>query len=378
MPKKLAVVGLAMLGLLATQTSRALPFGGFDARSVAMGGVGVATGYRYASFNNPALLTTADEIHEWFLLFPTAGYQLGDPDKLDNGLSDFQQAADQLDADPTAANRDQVLSRLNALDNHTYREFGNAAFMLAVPSRILSGAAFMNVYKGFTARPRLGGDNLSDPANPSYGSAMEYRGLWVLENGVSAAKLLDGGKQWWNNLALGFNAKFLLTESYGYSAPIRDAELKLDEQYRSSGSAFQLDVGVLREFGVFKVALVGKNLLATEFDYGATGDKFKLGPQLRLGLAYQSRSMVLELDADLLENDPLGFDSHSQELALGWEYALARWFTLRAGYRQNLVGTKSGSASLGLGLLMGAFYIDVAAARSTELDGVAAQFGFQF
>jgi hypothetical protein len=369
---------LLLAGALAIAPAvHALPFGTFDARSAAMGGVGVATGNRFASFNNPALLTTADEIHEWFLLFPTAGAQLSDPDKLDDGFDAFQQAADTLDANPTPANAAAAQAALDALDGAVYEESGNAAFMLAVPSRILSGAAFINVYKGFNVRPKLGGDNLlADP--PTYNSELEYRGFSVLENGVSAAKLFEGGKNWWSEWAVGFNAKFMLVEGYGYTENVRSAELKLDDSQRVNGSAFNVDVGVLKEFGVFKLGLVGKNLFAANFDYGQSGEQFEIGPQVRLGMAYQSRRSVLEFDVDLTENEALGFSSATRIAALGWEYQLARWFTLRAGYRQNMVDTKAGIASAGLGLVFGALYIDIAGSTGDEQDGVAAQLGFQF
>lgn len=378
MGKNRILAGLALIPALAAPTVSALPFASFDARSTAMGGVGVATGNRFASFNNPALLTTADEIHDWFLLLPTAGRQVNDPDKLDDGLNAFQRDAGAFEADPTSANTDQVLASLDALDSAIYERQDNIALMLAVPSRILSGAAYVNVYEGFTVRPRLGVANIANPANPDYASELEYRGYKVLENGVSAAKLFEGGKHWWSQWALGFNAKFLLVEGYGYTQGVRDAELKLDDSQRVNSSAFNLDIGVLKEFGVFKLALVGKNLFASKFDYGTSGEIFEIGPQLRLGLAYQSRRAVLELDVDLTENAPLGFGSRTEFAALGWEYQLARWFTLRAGYRQNMVGTAAGSASAGLGLLFGALYIDVAGSVGDGQQGVAAQLGFQF
>lgn len=378
MSKKSILAGMALYAGLASPQASALPFGTFDARSAAMGGVGVATGNRFASFNNPALLTTTDEIHDWFLLFPTVGVQLGDPDKLDDKLSTFQEEADNLDADPTAQNAAAVQAALNDLDASLYEKSGNGAIVLAIPSRILSGAAFVNVYTGFNAKPRLGGDDLSDPNNPSYASKLDYRGYKVLENGVSAAKLFEGGRQWWGDWAVGFSAKFQLVEGYGYSQDVRSAELKLDNAQRFNSSAFNLDIGVLKEIGVFKFGLTGKNLLAATFDYGASGDQFNLGPQLRLGMAYQSRRAVLELDVDVTRNEALGFGSATQIAALGMEYQLARWFTLRAGYQQNMVGTTAGSASAGLGLLFGVLYIDIAGSAGTEQNSAAAQIGFQF
>ena len=373
------VAVLAVSGLVLAPGAHALPFGAFDARTLAMGGVGVATGSRYAAFNNPALLTTADEIHEWFMLVPTVGRQLGDPDKVDDGLTAFQDAADTLDAAPTAGNAAAVQARLDALTDTQYRYGHNAAVMLAIPSRILSGAAFVNVYGYSTARPIIGGDDVtSDPANPVYNSTLEQRGVRVLENGFAAAKVLEDEKGWLADVAIGFSAKFLLVEGYGYSDPLRLAQVDIDRSGRKNGAQFAFDLGVLKEIGVWKLALTAKNLVPGRYDYGTSGDKFKLDPQLRAGFAYKSRRSVLELDLDLSENAPIGADSASQIVALGWEWQPWRWFTLRAGFNHNLTGTEASYGSLGLGVLMGIIYIDAAAYTGDEGDGVAAQLNLQF
>jgi hypothetical protein len=356
----------------------ALPFGTFDARSAGMGGVGVVTGSRYAAFYNPALLTTADEIHEWFLLAPTVGRGIGDPDELEDGLEALQQAADALDASPSAANRDLVQSRLNAIDGDLYRSSSNGAVMLAIPSRILSGAAFFNTYEWHNARTEVGGDDLSDPANPQYSSTVAHRGVRLAENGISAAKIWDSNKKWLQDVAIGFSAKFLLIEGYGYAEPVRSAEVDIDRAGRRNDSQFALDVGMLKEFGVWKLGLVAKNLIPGRSKYGNTGEDFRIEPQVRMGLAYQSRRAILELDIDLTENQKVGFDSPTQIAALGWEYRPWRWIALRAGYRQNLTGTEAAYSSGGLGLLIGGVYLDVAAYSGDEGEGVAAQLGVQF
>lgn len=368
--------GIALLALCGQV--QALPFGTFDARSAGMGGVGVATGSRYAAFYNPALLTTADEIHEWFLLAPTVGRGIGDPDKLEDGLAALQQAAQTWEASPTAGNLSALQSRINAVDGNLYRSESNGAVMLAIPSRILSGAAFFNTYEWHNARAEVGGDDFSDPLNPQYNSTVAHRGVRIAENGISAAKMLETKKKWLQDVAMGFSAKFLLIEGYGYAESVRNAEVDLDRSGRRNGSQFALDVGMLKEFGVWKLGLVAKNLLPGRAKYGDTGESFRIDPQLRMGLAYQSRRAILELDIDLTENQEVGFDSPTQIAALGWEYQPWRWITLRAGYRQNLTGTKAGYSSGGLGLLFGGLYLDMAAYRGDEGDGVAAQLGVQF
>lgn len=358
-----------------TQAAIAVPFGMFDARTIAMGGVGVASGAQSAVFNNPALLTEADDIHEWFILLPTLSEQTSDPSDVEDNLDAFQQAADTLDMSNTPANRNAVQQQLDALDNSLYSTSNNIAVVVAVPSRILSGAAFFNVYEASTAQPVIGGDNL---ATPSYNSTLAQRGLRIVENGVSAGKVLDNETGWARNLAVGVSVKFLLIEGYGYSESLRTADVDIQNDGNKKGSQFAFDLGVLKEFGVWKVGLVAKNIVPGNYKYASSGDTFKIKPQLRAGFAYQSRRSVLELDIDLIENDPIGFDMPSQIVALGWEWQTWHWLTLRAGYNQNLTGNEAGYGAGGIGLTMGGFKIDAAAFSGDEGEGVSAQMGFQF
>lgn len=358
------------------QSVMAAPFGMFDARSMAMGGVGVATGARFAAFNNPALLTTADEIHEWFLLAPTISQRINDPGQMEDELLAFQQAAIVLDGAPGPANQAAVQAHLNALEGGLYQRSGNVAGMVTIPSRILSGAAFFNVYESSTAQAQIGGDDLTVP---SYASSLEQRGLRVAENGIAAAKVLEASKGWMRNLAVGLSAKFLLVEAYGYTESLRDAEVVIDRRGRKTGSQFAFDIGVLKEVGVWKFALVAKNIVPGNYKYGDSGDEFRIEPQLRAGFAYQSRHSILELDLDLLENEPVGFALPSQIVALGWEWQAWRWLTLRAGMQQNLTGDEAAYGSLGLGMVISeTVHLDIAGFAGEEGEGLSAQLGMQF
>ncbi|MDX1812879.1 MAG: conjugal transfer protein TraF, partial [Gammaproteobacteria bacterium] len=362
-------------GLLFSNQASAVPFNILDARTMAMGGVGVATGTHNAVFNNPALMTTVDEIHEWFLLLPAITQERQDLDDLKNSLSDFQDAADQLDVVNSPANQSAVQATLNDLDGINYHAINNASIMIAIPSRILSGAVFLNSYEQYSAKPLIGGDNL---AVPSYVSTLAHRGFRVIENGVSTAKALNADKGWASNMAIGFSAKFLLVETYNYETALRSSEVKIDGSQGNNSSQFELDMGMFKEFGVWKLALVGKNLLPGEFDLNGTNDKLKIDPQLRAGFAYQSRRAVLELNIDLLENDPVGFESATQIAAIGWEYRPKRFFALRAGASHNLAGSKANYISTGIGLNISGFYVDVAGYKGNEGTGLAGQLGFQF
>ena len=368
--------GLILIGWFCLYTNAiALPFGIYDARTMAMGGVGVATGARTAAFNNPALLTTADEVHEWFLLLPTVGKQLDDTDDLKDNLANFKQAADIPDV---AA----IQKNLAAIKNSQYRETKNIAFMLAIPSRILSGAVFLNSYEISNVQPFIDPNDQAAPADP-YSSTLSHRGVRIVENGVSAAKALDAESGWMENMAIGFNAKFLLIETYDYTEPLRTADVEIDNNQGINGSQFAIDLGVFKEIGVWKIGLVAKNLIPGSYNYGQTNDKFKIEPQLRAGFAYQSRRSILEFNIDLTKNQPVGFDTASQIAAIGWEWQPWRSFALRAGYNKNLVepdtgSSTSGTVSAGIGLLYSGFHFDVAGYTGDEGDGISAQLGLQF
>ncbi|MDX1812703.1 MAG: conjugal transfer protein TraF [Gammaproteobacteria bacterium] len=353
----------------------ATPFNVFDARTMAMGGVGVATGTHNAVFNNPALMTTVDEIHEWFLMLPAVAQERQDLDNLKDNLSSFQDAADRLDLVNNVANQNAVQAKLDDLDGIHYHASNNIALMIAIPSRILSGAVFLNSYEQYSAKPIIGGDNLTVP---TYVSTLAHRGFRVVENGVSTARALNAEKGWASNMAIGVSAKFLLLETYNYETGLRSSEIKIDGSQGQNSSQFELDVGMFKEFGVWKLALVGKNLLPGEFDLAGTNEKLKISPQLRAGFAYQSRRAVLELNVDLLENDPVAFESETKMVAIGWEYRPKRFFAIRAGANQNLVGRKANYFSTGIGLNISGFYIDIAGYTGNEGTGMAGQLGFQF
>jgi len=367
---QITVIVISMAG-----TVNAVPFNIYDARTLAMGGVGIATGTHNAVFNNPALLTTVDEIHEWFLLLPSVVQEKADSDNLKDQLNTFQQAANTLDTTNNVSNRNAVQASLNDLDGSEYHISNNVSVMLAIPGRILSGAVYLNSFEKYSAIPNIGGDNLTVP---SYASTLAHRGMRVIENGVSAARTLDAESGWASNMSIGFNADFLLVETYNYETSLRQADVKVDSSQGENGSQFGLDVGMLKEFGVWKVALVAKNILPGKYDLASSNETLKINPQLRAGFAYQSRKSVLELNIDMLKNDAVGFESETQIAAIGWEYQPRRYYALRAGYSQNLIGTKANYFSAGLGLNISGLYLDIAGYSGNEGIGMAGQLGFQF
>ena len=77
--------------LLLGQMAFAVPFGSYDTRSMAMGGVGVALGEADAApLYNPALLSVAKDDAHFSLTLPSISVRLSDPDKLLDSIDKFQ------------------------------------------------------------------------------------------------------------------------------------------------------------------------------------------------------------------------------------------------------------------------------------------------
>lgn len=85
--KLAASLALLLLGPVAF----AVPFGSYDTRSMAMGGVGVALGEADAApLFNPALLSVANDEDRFSILIPSISARVADPDKLINSIDQFQ------------------------------------------------------------------------------------------------------------------------------------------------------------------------------------------------------------------------------------------------------------------------------------------------
>ncbi|MFA6013904.1 MAG: conjugal transfer protein TraF [Gallionellaceae bacterium] len=113
---KLATVS-AML--LASSSSLALPFSGFDPRSMAMGGAGVAVGNAStAPIFNPALLSAIDAKERFAIALPM-GARIGDQDNLMSAIDAFQKGnySNNLDIATTTYNSTQTGPNLSDVGN---------------------------------------------------------------------------------------------------------------------------------------------------------------------------------------------------------------------------------------------------------------------
>ena len=323
---------LASVCLLAASSASAIQFPSFDARSIAMGGASIGQGIRNSAFYNPALAALEPEGYDWYFIFPGSGEQETDADSVSNIGSDV------------------------------YRKFKYDVVQVTIPTPFLGGSAYFAEYDIQTAKV--------------VGSDLAHRAISVFETGVSIAQLQD--VLWAQNVLMGFTVKIMLIESYGYQEPLASADFNLDSDQLNRNSVINLDFGMSKEYGVWKTAFVVKNLYPRKHGLGKSNDKYSIEPQVRAGVAYESRRAVVELDLDLLKNEGLGFSSDTMFASLGWEWSVFRAFDLRLGFKQNLAGDKNSTFSAGFGLNLWSMLVDFSANVSPDDRGSYFQVSWEF
>ena len=353
----------------------AAPFIIHDARSLSMGSIGVVSGARYAQFNNPALLPFDIPFIAWHLSL-SGGRVTTDPDDFEKALGDFQSAASLLGSSPTPANANLANTELGKLVDKKFDEIEVKSFSISIPSKVLGGAIFFNKYVIKTARANVGNVDLSVPSSPSFNSTLEKRGLSIIEQGVSFAQVINEEGRGFDAWAYGFSPKLVFAKTSTASDTIQSADTNINFSGASTNSSFNVDIGLLKEFGRYKFGAVIKNLIPMELEF-PNGEKIKIKPQLRAGFGYAKRKSSWEINLDLTPNDGVVFTNESAYLSMGTEFKLTRSFRLRAGYRQNLQEDNDATLSVGLG--MGSSYrLDIAAFKGNEEAGAIGQLGIDF
>ncbi|HEY5601682.1 MAG TPA: conjugal transfer protein TraF [Gammaproteobacteria bacterium] len=333
--------------LLAFGQAKALDFPVFDARSAGLAGVSIAHNIANAAFYNPALAALEPENFDWYLLAPSFGEFVADPNKIEDTLEQNGDIAGIIDEE--------------------YKKFRYGAFQLTIPSPSLGGFLYIMEYENQTAKV------LTENGDTN----LVHRSLEVFEIGFGAAQLQD--ILWMEEIMVGISGKMSLIKSFGYSEPIAGASLELDNDQAVRDSELNLDIGFSKEYGVWKTGLVFKNIFSQENTLGNSTETYSIGPQIRAAVAYQSRRTLIEFDIDLMKNQGVGFESDTQYAALGWEWRVFPAFALRLGYKQNLVDDAQGVATGGIGLQLWALVLDVAvSADEEEGEGVYAHAAWEF
>jgi len=408
----------------------ALPFGYFDARSVAMGGAGVATATSASAvFFNPAMLARykvrKEKGNNSRFIFPTLSarvsqdvqdledFRMDDLDgRLDNAINTFDRN------DPATVSNIVDVARefqsgLNDVSSNPLLVDSNVGIVLGIAHRREGGSLMIN-------RRLVGDGNLSQSAadrqllnayiedmtfissNGSQGAAhpeiyndgnrnnglipdqvnnltstASASGLMITELGVSMAWEVSPFDYL---VGLGITPKFVQVVTYDARVTATDDnfESNRDEDDRWKMTA---DIGMTKTVDEqLRVGLVVKNIIPLDYDT-LLGNTITINPQVRAGAAYELAWGRVAADFDILKNKAIGSGSDSQELGMGVEWDLGRWLQLRGGYNYNLAGegaARKGLLSAGLNFSTERLTFDIGYADNGEALAVGLQWGYRF
>lgn len=419
-----AVRALLLACLLCSAAEAGTPFGIFDARTLAMGGTAAASANTdNAQFYNPALLAFNEEIEERTrdsrFLLPILAPQLSksafDAEEIvsDDLGEDLSRAIDAFNAAPNAGTAGDAAAAAGSLRRAAARlddedlfgdiyvgmalsepgKFQGAGFFLG--ARFIAGgrtdvraedldalAAYEEglefVASGGTAgaaRPELfdAGGSLIDPVDGLESSAAAA-GVSITEVGVAIGENFDvRGKP----LAAGATFKMLDIDTFEDVERLVEDRIDVDRN-EESVVRFNLDLGLAREFGErWRVGLAVKDAIPYNVET-SLGNKIRLRPRPRAGLAYTADKLQVALDVDLINNEALANERATQEAAVGLEWSPLDGLRVRTGVRGDVRGVRDPVSSVGLGFVLKRLALDVAYAEGGDLRAAALQLGLVF
>ena len=381
------LLGAAMA--LASFQAAALPFAGVDARSLAMGGTGVAAGsIANASTFNPALLAASREGEDFNFSVAVGVLARDEADMVDaidtiTATNNFNRdLVDQFSfdvntyiANVTPANgvlvQNSATALTAALDNLSNKplEVGaNLGVNVTIPSETFGISVFansrviaagsVNVDAADTAAINQVVTDviaLNPTADPFTGtdlaSTLTLNGGAVTEVGVALATKIFG-------IAIGVTPKQVRVDTIESTQGVNavDTGNILDD----TGETFtdvNFDIGVALDLGAFKIGAVGKNMIPQEYALAgsAQNSKVVLEPQLRAGIAFDAGWVTLTMDQDLTENKgvisnaAIGDSLNSQYTSMGVEFDMSL-VQIRAGMRSDNTGNSEDVFTAGIGI----------------------------
>lgn len=429
----LLFIGLNICGWQVPSAS-AMGYGVYDARSLAMGGTGVAIGNsQQAAFYNPALLATGDDESESRTYMPSLVAQVSSAvdtatdavnDNLDQKLSQamltFNSQVNMANAGRVAklademrrlldkiANRDLTAEAFVGVSASEKGEHEGGAFFIGVRTigvatsditptdldlldqyidamgQISEGVAPVLVAALHPALISFNGQ-FSDPTTRLTSSA-DVSALVISEWGLALAKEIS---VWQQPVQIGLSPKLMRIDAYRDSVNFNTNSNNLDRhldnfsETKTSLTAFNADLGAATLIAEhYRISFAIKDLVTRGLDVKQLAGpdlRVKLRPRSRMGLGYISDELNLSLDYDLQASTPIGRESHNRELRLGAEYKPLRQLALRIGYSRDLASPLAKPFSLGAGYQGKRFLADIAYSRSSDMKGASLQVGWTF
>jgi hypothetical protein len=422
-PTPVTLIACTLL-ILSSQVSAGTSFGIYDARTLAMGGASVASANNdNAQFYNSALLAFNEEVEEKTrdsrFLFPMLVPQISESaftiEELaqDDPTGTISRAVRDFNAAPDAANALLVVDAMALLDDaladlEDEDIFSDIYVGLAVSepgklqgagfffgARVLAGGRsdvtaedreLLAAYQeGLTfiatdgaqgvARPELFDANgaLINPID-DFDSSVGAIGVVLTEAGVAMSRQLELFGQ---PIAAGLSFKVQRADAFEDVERVVDDRVstRRNNEYHAN---VNFDVGLVREFGErWRVGLAVKDIIPQDYDT-ALGTTIRMRPRARIGAAYQVGRFQVAADVDLNQNEPLGSEQATQEVAVGAEWAFGAPVKIRGGYRHDLEGRRDDILSFGVGTVWKRLALDLAYAGSDDTRAAALQFGIVF
>lgn len=379
MKRSLLTTSLLSAGFIAASISnvQALPYGFYDARSVGMGNVSVATGgITTAAFSNPGMLSVNENSDKFALLLPAIGAQVIEDGDIINLVDEFQLLFD--GGDPNDAPR--MLEILNELD-------GDSLVAAVIPN-----AAFVysgeSITWGVTLRSNIVvSSKITDVelALPNPNAITRNLGVAITEVGIPIGTDFSFAGM---KVGVGVTPRYVQVNAIEYVEFLSEASFDdiKDRDTQDLGSFSTFDAGItLNVLDTFRVGFVAKNLIEGSKTTSPTllepnGSTINFDTQYRVGASFDGGFFTLAADMDLNERKPIGFENASQSLSVGAEFDAFSIAQLRVGYQTNMASgaTDPDLLSVGVGFWLG-FNLDVALVAGEDSSyGAFVQTGFHF
>ena len=352
--------------LLANKASDAMPFGSFDARTLAMGGTAVATANNpLGCYYNPALLATYSQYKEApertsRLMLPSvsARYNTSIEDTIDIADQDLdgqlRTAINTYNATNTTTNAQGVvdsaqalLNALNNIANQSLRVDANIGLAVSIPNKKQGGAFCMNVravgggaitvpqadqalvdryIQALTYVATNGASGTDDPTLFTGGnindltgnltSSASAKGLFVLQTALAMSGEFTFFRK---KIALGITPKLQRFSTFDSTVEVNQAKISASKAPDDIWH-INLDAGAYMELdNHWRTGLSIKNLIPRTLNT-QQNNTIKIQPQMRLGLAYQHTDWLAAFDIDVLANSPFGNETDTRYGSLGFEW----------------------------------------------------------
>lgn len=401
MNNKLLTQSLIAAGLIAAIPYASASSNGFDARSSAMGGVGVASAhFGAAPLTNPALLATSRGQDKISLIAPSIGAQASDPANLIDGFDDVTTAWDNLEDALGSGNEAEAAGKLADTVAGLAGEHANAnlglSMVLAVPDDELPVALSVNSWAKGHARALVSQSDLDYLDDVAKGiiipgkddldkltSRAEGMAALVTEYGVTVAHPFTLGEL---PVGVGITPKIQRIETWNYNVAINnyDSSDLRDGNWQHQTMSANIDAGFFASVTPeWMVALSAQNLFENKVktrEINGYQPAFIIRPELTAGTAWNNERVTLSADIDLTPVSNFQYVDKNQYAAFGAELRAADWVQLRAGYRLDMRGNDRRVVTGGVGLSAGEamqFDLTAIAGRDRTIGGVA-QFTFHF